>query len=188
MVWFQIFQDGPEFEARTHRKTFVPPNLSPKDLYNAIPQHLFERSALKSSFYIAVHVFFTAILHVSAKRIPVTLDQLPVTCNHPRITQNLVQPIIWVFFWGWQGMFFAGIWCLGQSQTFVPRLFLTQDIRTWGSLRVPFSHKSDADLFPRLDMMLFLRGVGSMPYSDCRSIHSFWLHTTHGEQPIGHIM
>jgi len=122
MIWFQIFPDGPEFEIRANRKTFAPPELSLKDLHNAIPQHLFERSTLKSGLYISVHVFLTVLLHVCAELIPLTLDQLSKTCNHPKAIQNLVQPILWVLYWGWQGMFFAGIWCLGQSKTLVPRL------------------------------------------------------------------
>jgi omega-6 fatty acid desaturase (delta-12 desaturase) len=113
MVWFQIFQDGPEYEARRRRKTFTPPDLSLKELHDAIPRHLFERSTLKSTFYIAIHILLTAILHVSAKRIPATLDILAVTSNHQTIIHFLLRPIIWTFFWGWQGMFFAGIWCLG---------------------------------------------------------------------------
>ena len=122
MIWFQIFPDGPEFEIRANRKTFAPPELSLKDLHNAIPQHLFERSTLKSGLYISVHVFLTVLLHVCAERIPLTLDQLSKTCNHPKAIQNLVQPILWVLYWGWQGMFFAGIWCLGQFKTLVLRL------------------------------------------------------------------
>jgi len=135
MIWFQIFQEGPEFEARANRKTFAPPELSLKDLRNAIPQHLFERSILKSGLYILIHVFLTVLLHVSAERIPIILDQFSKTYNHPKVIQNLVQPILWMLYWGWQGMFFAGIWCLGQSQKLVPHLFLMQN-RTRGSLRV----------------------------------------------------
>ncbi|KAF5362446.1 hypothetical protein D9756_002419 [Leucocoprinus leucothites] len=115
MVWFQIFQDGPEFETRRRKRTFTPPNLSLKDLHNAIPRHLFERSTLKSSFYVVTHILLTALLHVSAKRIPTTLEQLAATSNHPVIVQCLLKPAIWMFFWGWQGMFFAGIWCLGHE-------------------------------------------------------------------------
>ena len=125
MIWFQIFQDGPEFEARVNRKTFAPPELSLKELRSAIPRHLFERSTFKSGLYISIHVFLTVLLHVSAERIPIILDQLSKTCNHPKVIQNLVQPILWVLYWGWQGMFFAGIWCLGQSQKLVLRSFFS---------------------------------------------------------------
>jgi len=190
MIWFQIFPDGPECEVRANRKTFAPPDLSLKDLRNAIPQHLFERSTLKSALYISVHVFLTVLLYVCAERIPLILDQLSKTCNHPKVIHNLVQPILWVLYWGWQGMFFAGIWCLGQFQKLVPRLFFWRKIISGHEARCTSLsfHKSDANLFLRPDMTLFLQHVGSIPCSGCHFIHLFWLHTIPGEQPIGHTM
>jgi omega-6 fatty acid desaturase (delta-12 desaturase) len=120
MVWFQIFQDGPEYEARRLRKTFTPPDLSLKELHNAVPKHLFQRSTLKSTFYIVTHILFTATLHVSAQRITPTLDAFAVTYIHRAFVQYFLRPVIWIFFWGWQGMCFAGIWALGERQCLPP--------------------------------------------------------------------
>ena len=58
MLWFQIFRDGPEHEARKKRGTFTPPNLSLK-LHDAMPRHLHEKSTLKSLSYILRHIAFT---------------------------------------------------------------------------------------------------------------------------------
>lgn len=113
MIWYQILRDGPEYEARKRKKSFTPPDISLKDLHDAVPRHLFERSALRSSFYVVVHVASTFALYLSAKRIPAALDALAVATGYHVLVGYLLRPLIWLFFWGWQGMFFAGIWCLG---------------------------------------------------------------------------
>lgn len=119
MIWLQIFQDGPEYEARKRRKTFAPPNLSLKRLHDAVPRHLFEKSTFKSVFYVVTHILFTFILHLSARRIAPTLDALATTTAYPLLVDYFLRPIIWVFFWGWQGMFFAGIWSLGACRCYM---------------------------------------------------------------------
>ncbi|KAF9447277.1 hypothetical protein P691DRAFT_793638 [Macrolepiota fuliginosa MF-IS2] len=115
MIWFQIFQDGPEYEARRRRKTFTPPTLSLKQLRDAVPRHLFERSTAKSSLYIATHILLTIGLHLSAKRIAPALDLLAASTGHNLLVRHILRPLVWLLFWGWQGMFFAGIWCLGHD-------------------------------------------------------------------------
>ncbi|KAF8888935.1 fatty acid desaturase-domain-containing protein [Gymnopilus junonius] len=74
MPWFQIFQDGPEYEARKRRGKFTPPVVSLKQLRDAVPHHLFERSTTKS----LAHMFRHFVI------------------------------ILWLLYWGWQGIAFAG--------------------------------------------------------------------------------
>lgn len=128
MVWFQVFKDGPEYEARKRRKAFSPPNVSLKCLHDAVPHHLLEKSTLKSIYYIVVHVSITVFLYLSARRISPVLDTLAEVTAYPLVVNCLIRPLAWLFFWAWQGMFFAGLWTLGvyncSSINFKPTLFL----------------------------------------------------------------
>jgi hypothetical protein len=111
MPWYQIFQDGPEYEARRKRRTFAPPNVALKDVHAAVPSHLFERSTAKSLFYIVRHVLVTYAIYYCGSRI----DSLPLGKDVvPSFVGTIVRPSLWLLYWGWQGMSFAGIWALGM--------------------------------------------------------------------------
>ncbi|KAJ7594098.1 fatty acid desaturase-domain-containing protein [Mycena floridula] len=112
MTWYQILQDGPEFEARRSKTTFVPPTLSLKDLRSVVPPHLFLRSTSKSLFYIFRHLAVTLAFFLLATKID--LFCRPVSEMGPTV-QTLFRVFLWVSYWGWQGIAFAGIWCLGHD-------------------------------------------------------------------------
>ncbi|KNZ80728.1 Delta(12) fatty acid desaturase [Termitomyces sp. J132] len=117
MIWFQVFQDGPEYEARKHKGTFTPPNISMKDIRAAVRPELFERSTVKSLYYIARHLFFTFGFYCIATHIS---NIARFTTNVP-VMQQLVRGVLWILYWGWQGVAFAGIWCLGKSTNNIER-------------------------------------------------------------------
>ena len=113
MLWFQTFEDGPEYEARKKRGTFTPPNLSLKQLHDNIPLHLHQKSTLKSLAYILRHVAFTCGFYYLA-----TLINIPIPSHcggnvFTMLLKHFVRPCLWILYWGWQGITFAGIWCLG---------------------------------------------------------------------------
>ena len=112
MRWFQIFQDGPEYEARRRRGTFTPPNLSLKQLHDAVPRHLHEKSTLKSLSYVIRHIAFTFGFYYLATFINISTSSL---CGRDvtLLLKYFVRPCLWILYWGWQGITFAGIWCLG---------------------------------------------------------------------------
>lgn len=116
MVWYQIFQDGPEYEARKRKGTFTPPNLTIKDLYDAVPRYLFERSTMKSLFYISRHLAITYAFYYLATQIEKMVHLIAggdSLCH--MLSRPLLRTILWFLYWGWQGIAFAGIWCLGMS-------------------------------------------------------------------------
>ncbi|KAF8057018.1 fatty acid desaturase-domain-containing protein [Lyophyllum atratum] len=116
MIWYQIFQDGPEYEARRRKGTFKPPNLSLKDLRDAVPPHLFEKSTFKSLFYLFRHLAFTYAFYYIATQIDVIAHTISGgdTPGYS-LTRSLVRGTLWTLYWGWQGVTFAGIWCLGHE-------------------------------------------------------------------------
>ncbi|TFK31519.1 fatty acid desaturase-domain-containing protein [Crucibulum laeve] len=113
MYWYQVFQDGPEYEARKKKGTFTPPNLSMKDLHDAVPRHLFQRSTTKSICYVLRHLMITYVFYLSATGI----DDLTVLIgNHSHnMIRTIVRSALWISYWGWQGIMFAGIWCLAHE-------------------------------------------------------------------------
>lgn len=119
MLWYQIFEDGPEYEARKKMSVFTPPNLTLKDVHDAVPKHLFKRDTFKSSLYVVQHLLFSYTLFVFATRIDYSVYTLS-TEGAQAFTRLFLIPLLWLLYWGMQGILFAGIWCLG---TFPLRIF-----------------------------------------------------------------
>lgn len=110
MPWYQIFQDGPEYEARRKRGAFVPPNVTSKSVRDAVPAHLFERSTAKSLFYIIRHIIVTFAIYYCGSKIPILQKFVPSPLDRG------IGALLWILYWGWQGMSFAGIWALGTYE------------------------------------------------------------------------
>ena len=116
MPWYQIFQDGPEYEARRKRGIFVPPNVSSKSVRDAVPAHLFERSTAKSLFYIIRHLLVTIAIYYCGSKITVLQKVVPSPLDRG------IGALLWVLYWGWQGMSFAGIWALGTYEKHISQI------------------------------------------------------------------
>ncbi|KAF9463198.1 fatty acid desaturase-domain-containing protein [Collybia nuda] len=116
MTWYQVFQDGPEYEARKRTGSFTPPNITIKDVRDAVPRHLFEKSTPKSLFYLSRHLGITYSFYYLATQID-NITYFVITGDSVRhdFARYLIRMIFWVLYWGWQGMAFAGIWCLGHE-------------------------------------------------------------------------
>ncbi|PPQ70163.1 hypothetical protein CVT24_003890 [Panaeolus cyanescens] len=118
MLWYQIFRDGPEYEARKRRGEVEPPNLSLKDIHNAVPRHLLERSTVISLWYILQHAAITFGFFYLGTQIDTAVNMAikhdPFALS-PGVWRNVVRPLLWFSYWAWQGFAFAGIWCLGHE-------------------------------------------------------------------------
>lgn len=90
--------------------------MSLKDIREAVPPRLFERSTSKSLFYLFRHLAFTYAFYYIATQIDTIADTVaggdtPGYC----FTRSVVRGTLWTLYWGWQGVTFAGIWCLGHE-------------------------------------------------------------------------
>lgn len=63
--------------------TFTPPTFTIKDLLSAIPEHCFERSALKSSAYVAMDFAMIGTLGYAASHISTQLGANGALLNGP---------------------------------------------------------------------------------------------------------
>jgi len=138
MFWYQVFQDGPEYEARQKKSTFTPPNLTLKDVHDAVPRHLFVKSTFKSLFYVMRHLVITLLLYLFATRIDVFVNLIANGEDIGTVfMRRLVRATLWILYFGWQGIAFAGIWCLGvcRCDDFIIRAFLIFEfgLRTWSA-------------------------------------------------------
>ncbi|EPQ51969.1 hypothetical protein GLOTRDRAFT_108012 [Gloeophyllum trabeum ATCC 11539] len=115
MQWYQIFQDGPEYEARRQKSTFILSNLALKDVHAAVPKHLFQRDTLKSLYYILQHLAFTYAFYMLGTRIDGFVWSLGKTYAIGPAVGVLLRSVLWVIYWFWQSIAFAGIWCLGHE-------------------------------------------------------------------------
>ncbi|EGO26672.1 hypothetical protein SERLADRAFT_463952, partial [Serpula lacrymans var. lacrymans S7.9] len=115
MAWFQIFQDGPEYEARRNKPSFAPPNLTLKDVHDAVPKHLFQKNTPKSLFYVFRHLVFTYAFFLLATRIDDLLWLAGSRLGIKSAGQIIIRILCWSSYWFWQSIAFTGIWCLGHE-------------------------------------------------------------------------
>lgn len=114
MPWFQIFQDGPEYEARKKRTAFSPPNLCLKQLHDAVPKRLHKKSTLKSLRYLFRHLACTYAFFRLGLLINAFTYTGPSATSFGLIATYFIRYALWILYWGWQGITFAGLWCLGM--------------------------------------------------------------------------
>ncbi|KAI0244106.1 hypothetical protein L0F63_001856 [Massospora cicadina] len=88
-------------DLKAYEKNYVPPNFTIKELRDAIPPHLFKRSAAKSFFYLFVDIAACGLLFSMATRLEG--DHL------------ILQLISWPIYWIVQGAFFFGIFVIAHD-------------------------------------------------------------------------
>jgi hypothetical protein len=116
MVWYQLFQDGPEYEARRKRASFKPPTLALKDIHEAVPKHLYKKSTLNGVYYVARHLALIYAFYEFATRIEAFVYLTGHSYGFGPVCQAFMRTTLWLAYWVWQGMAFAGLWCLGMSK------------------------------------------------------------------------
>jgi hypothetical protein len=114
--WYQVFQDGPEYEARKRQLSFTPPNLTLKQVHDAVPKHLFKRSSITSLYYVFRHLAFSYAFYKLATQIGPFVAFLSEHRILGPLGQTVVKVALWSLYWFWQGIAMAGMWCLGTSR------------------------------------------------------------------------
>ncbi|KAF9495229.1 hypothetical protein BDN71DRAFT_1391921 [Pleurotus eryngii] len=120
MLWYQIFQDGPEYEARKRKSSFEPPNIALKDVRDAVPPELFERNTFISIFYVIQHVVIVFLFYHLATKIDAVTTFAAASLHDygvlvPSFTSVWLRTVLWLLYGGWQGIALAGLWCLGHE-------------------------------------------------------------------------
>ncbi|KAM5539758.1 hypothetical protein V8D89_006571 [Ganoderma adspersum] len=110
-----LVRDGPEYEERKKRAQFVPPSVSIKDVHAAVPRHLFERNTAKGLFYVARTVGLSVLFYKFATRIDQLSWATAAALGLGPAGRSLVSWSLWILFWFWQSVAFAGFWTLGHE-------------------------------------------------------------------------
>ncbi|KAF5364930.1 hypothetical protein D9758_008181 [Tetrapyrgos nigripes] len=88
------------------------------DLRAAVPKHLFKRSTTKSLFYILQHLVITMGTKIN-DFVEFVMERIVSFLGSGELAEvfvgKVVSTVMWLLYWGWQGMAFAGIWCLGHE-------------------------------------------------------------------------
>ncbi|KAH9927543.1 fatty acid desaturase-domain-containing protein [Amylocystis lapponica] len=109
------FCDAPEYEARKKQTQFTPPDFAIKDVHAAVPRHLFEKSTLKSLFYVGRHLGLTAAFYVFATHIDRIAWELCARFGYGHRIRGVLEFFMWALYWFWQSVSFSGIWTLGHE-------------------------------------------------------------------------
>ncbi|PFH48439.1 hypothetical protein AMATHDRAFT_65424 [Amanita thiersii Skay4041] len=108
-----LFQDSPEYLQRL-RTPFKPSKVTLKEIQAAVPNHLYRKSTLKGFFYIARDIACLLAVYQLGLRIDPFSNWLSQRLDG-HIAAQVVKWSLWATYWHWQGVIFAGLWCLAHE-------------------------------------------------------------------------
>ncbi|TRM69881.1 fatty acid desaturase-domain-containing protein [Schizophyllum amplum] len=114
MFSLHFWKDGPEYEARL-RKPFTPPKATLKDIHDAVPKELLRRNPWKGALYVLRDVALALVLLSLASRIKPWADGNFGGYVYARLAKRVLQSALWASYWWFQGLTWAGIFCLGHD-------------------------------------------------------------------------
>ncbi|EPQ57061.1 delta-12 fatty acid desaturase protein [Gloeophyllum trabeum ATCC 11539] len=109
-----LFADGPEYLERKCRP-FEPPKISLAEVHAAIPPHLREISTLKGLYYLSRDILFGLLFYRAALYIPIAANYASASLGLGQPFGLALRATLWVCYWFWQGVLFAGFWCLAHE-------------------------------------------------------------------------
>ncbi|KAJ7835623.1 delta-12 fatty acid desaturase protein [Mycena leptocephala] len=93
---------------------YVVPDLTVKQLLDAIPAHCFKRSALKSTMYMLGHLSIIGAIYKIAVYADTFINAETFTAPHP-LVYPLARFALWALYGFWAGLFGTGIWVIGHE-------------------------------------------------------------------------
>ena len=88
-----------------------------KEIHEAVPKHLLQKSPFWSTFYILRDVFFCVLFFAfgaSIEGLVATRFYGLVPATFPYWHASAVRGALWVTYWWWQGISFASFFCIGE--------------------------------------------------------------------------
>ncbi|KAK7678562.1 hypothetical protein QCA50_018434 [Cerrena zonata] len=114
--------DSPEYLSRL-QTPFVPPppELTLKSIHAAVPKDAFEKSTIKSLWWVGRHVSIVFGLGWLALRSDWAVDRLLTIISgrsvgaDPEKWRGAVDWAFWIAYWFWESVAFTGMWTLGHE-------------------------------------------------------------------------
>lgn len=93
---------------------FVVPDITIKELLDAIPSHCFKRSALKSSLYVVWDAFVIGCIYKATTFLDTFIDPAVIDLPHP-YAYRIASFVLWSLYGFWTGLFATGLWVIGHE-------------------------------------------------------------------------
>lgn len=87
------------------------PSFTNKQLLDAIPAHCFERSALRSTYYLVQDLAAVAVLVYCATRI----EDVLAWADLPETQTKVARVTLWFLYTLWTGFWGTGLWVVGHE-------------------------------------------------------------------------
>jgi len=101
-------------ETVVEQATFVVPDITIKELLDAIPAHCFKRSALRSSVYIAWDMAVIAAIYKTANFLDGFINPETIQLPHPAL-YPFARLALWALYGFWTGLFATGLWVIAHE-------------------------------------------------------------------------
>lgn len=108
MALTSLTSNAREYEARCQRE-FVPSNVTLKELRDAVPSTVFQKSTAKGVYYVVRSAAMTLLFYKLATRI----DPLAALLSAHPVCAFGVRWGLWIVYWTLQGLTWGGLWTLG---------------------------------------------------------------------------
>ncbi|KAF8638483.1 hypothetical protein AX17_002172 [Amanita inopinata Kibby_2008] len=108
-----LFYDSPEYQKRL-KTPFRPSKVTLSEIHAAVPSHLFEKNTIRGLYHVAENVFCV----VAVYQIGVRIDPFSAWFDQRlgiHALATIVRWTLWAFYWYWQGIALAGLWCLAHE-------------------------------------------------------------------------
>ncbi|KAI0320401.1 delta-12 fatty acid desaturase [Amylostereum chailletii] len=108
-----LLVDSEEYQKRV-KTDFSPPKVTLAEIHAAVPKYLFHKSTKKAFFY----TIRTSLCSVVFYQLAMRIDPFACRLQHlglPRLLSFSLRAILWATYCWWQGIAFAGLWCLGHE-------------------------------------------------------------------------
>ncbi|KAJ7068745.1 fatty acid desaturase-domain-containing protein [Mycena amicta] len=100
--------------AMSELAVYVVPDVTMKELLDAIPVHCFKRSALRSSMYTVWHLSVIGAIYKTSAYLDTLIDPAVFTAPHP-LVYSFARFALWSFYGFATGLFATGIWVIGHE-------------------------------------------------------------------------
>ncbi|KAF8069220.1 delta-12 fatty acid desaturase [Lyophyllum atratum] len=111
---YYFWYDSPEYQRRL-KTPFEPPEITLAELRAAIPKSVFEKSTIKTLYYVGRDLFSSLVVHYLGARIDDHVPPYLEMIGMPSVLVNLVRWILWGLYWFSQSVIFTGWWALAHE-------------------------------------------------------------------------
>ncbi|KAH8102900.1 fatty acid desaturase-domain-containing protein [Cristinia sonorae] len=109
-----MLSSSPEYTERLH-KPFKPPQVTLKQIHDAVPKHLLKKNPWLSTYYVVRDVALCIGMFVFASYIPEMSQAILKYTGISAQCEPIVRTGLWVQYWWWQGLVFAGFFCIAHE-------------------------------------------------------------------------